>query len=111
VKFLLDHDVPIEVQHLLVFWGHKTIALKDVLPTTAKDEEVFKRAQVEGAVIISCNRGHFLSLAQQAIDGHSQFAGLIILIRRRSRQAECAHLLQLLRRAGNEGLRLNITFA
>jgi hypothetical protein len=36
---------------------------------------------------------------------------LIVLIRRRSRQAECAHLLTLLRGAGGDGLAGNVNFA
>lgn len=31
------------------------------------------------------------------------FSGMIVLIRRRSRQSECAHLLQLLGRTGESG--------
>jgi hypothetical protein len=39
------------------------------------------------------------------------FHGLIILIRRRTRQEECAHLLALLRRAGETGVARNINLA
>ena len=62
-------------------------------------------------MILSCNRDHFLALARQAVDRNQPFAGLIILMRRRTRQAECAHLLALLRRAGEPGLEGNINFA
>jgi hypothetical protein len=37
--------------------------------------------------------------------------GLIVLIRRRSRQAECGNLLTLLRQAGESGILCNINFA
>jgi hypothetical protein len=111
VKFFLDHDVPIEGAHLLRFWGHEVIRLKEVLPVTATDEQAFTYAQSCGATIISCNRGHFIALAEQALRSQQEFAGLIVLFRRRSRQAECAHVLQLLRRAGEEGLQGNINFA
>ncbi len=60
---------------------------------------------------MTCNRSHFLELAKLAIAGGRPFAGLIILIRRRTRQAECAHLLSLLRRAGEAGLAGNINLA
>jgi hypothetical protein len=62
--------------------------------------------------IISCNRNHFLTLAHGAVAAptSSPFAGLIVLIRRRTRQAECAHLLSLLRRAGENGIIGNINF-
>ena len=111
MKFLLDHDVPVEAAYLLRHWGHHVALLKEVLPVTASDEEVFQHAQKEGLRIISCNRGHFLALAERASETQAAFAGLIILIRRRSRQAECAHLLRLLRQAGDAGLSENINFA
>jgi hypothetical protein len=111
VKFLLDHDVPGEVAHLLRHWGHDVVALRHVLPITTPDEDVFRYSQVEGRLVISCNRAHFLGLAEQAVNAGQLFPGLIVLIRRRSRQAECAHLLQLLRRAEETGLANNINFA
>lgn len=111
MKFLLDHDVPAEVGHLLRHWGHEATLLGDALPVTASDEEIFLHAQREGLMLISCNRDHFLAQAQKAAEGQGLFPGLIILIRRRSRQAECAHLLRLLRRAGESGLIGNINFA
>ncbi len=111
MKFLLDHDVPGEVAHLLRHWSHDALSLRHVLPITTPDEGVFCYAQSEGRIIISCNRAHFLALAEQAVSAQQPFPGLIVLIRRRSRQAECAHLLQLLRQAGDTGLANNINFA
>lgn len=75
------------------------------------DEKVFAWAQREMRVIVSCNRNHFLGLARDAIQRTQPFSGLIILIRRRTRQSECAHLLTLLRRAGGSGIKGNINFA
>jgi len=111
LKFLLDHDVPEEVAQLLVYWGHDLQKLRDALPITTPDEAVFAHAQTNGRVIVSCNRNHFLALAQRAVEQGQSFPGLIILIRRRTRQSECAHLLTLLRRAGAAGLTGNINFA
>ena len=111
MKFLLDHDVPGEVAHLLRHWGHDVVSLRQALPITAPDDEVFRLAQADGRLIISCNRAHFLALAQQAPQTQQSFPGLIVLIRRRSRQVECAHLLRLLRQAGERGLANNINFA
>ena len=111
MRFLLDHDVPVEVGHLLRHWGHQAVLLKEVLPTTASDEEIFQHAQSEGLQIITCNRAHFLIQAQQAIQAKAAFSGLVILVRRRSRQSECAHLLKLIRQAGESGLSGNINFA
>ena len=111
MRFFLDHDVPAEAAHLLRHWGHEITLLKEALPITATDEAAFDHARQKGLIIISCNRAHFLALAEQAIRSETFFPGLIILNRRRSRQAECAHLLQLLRRAGETGLARNINFA
>ena len=111
MRFLLDHDVPGEVAHLLRHWSHDVVSLRQALPITATDEEVSHRAQGDGRLIISCNRAHFLALAEQAIQTEGSFPGLIVLIRRRSRQAECAHLLRLLQRAREAGLANNINFA
>lgn len=111
MKFLLDHDVPDEAAQLLRYWGHDVERLRDALPVTATDEAVFAHAQQAGRVILSCNRAHFLALARQAVERRQPFAGLIVLIRRRTRQAECAHLLSLLRRAGEPGVNGNVNFA
>jgi predicted nuclease of predicted toxin-antitoxin system len=111
VRFLLDHDVPAEVDHLLRHWGHDAQPLCQALPITAPDQQVFQFAQTQGRIILSCNRAHFLALARDALQISQPFPGLIVLIRRRSRQSECAHLLQLLGRAGETGLANNINFA
>ncbi|HEY5043402.1 MAG TPA: DUF5615 family PIN-like protein [Verrucomicrobiae bacterium] len=111
MKFFLDHDVPDEVEQLLRYWNHETKRLREVLPITAPDEVVFDFAQQQRRIIISCNRNHFLKLAREAIEGQKPFAGLIILIRRRTRQSECAHLLPLLRRAGESGVTGNTNLA
>ena len=111
MKFLLDHDVPDEVEQLLRYWKHDVRRLREVLPVTATDPIVFSRAQEEQRIIISCNRNHFLELARDAVVGNRDFSGLIILIRRRTRHSECAHLLSLLRKAGESGISRNINLA
>lgn len=113
MRFLLDHDVPDAVAHLLRHWGHEAVRLREALAVTASDEEVFTHAQSARLTIISCNRNHFLALAQAAVAARpaQPFAGLIVLVRRRTRQAECARLLRLLRRAGEDGIIGNINFA
>jgi len=111
VKFFLDHDVPDEVDRLLRYWQYDIQRLREALPITTADEAVFDFAQREERIIITCNRNHFLKLAQDAVRSGAPFAGLIILIRRRTRQADCAHLLALLRRAGGNGLTGNINLA
>lgn len=111
MRFLLDHDVPAEVGHVLRHWGHDVVSLRQALPVTAPDEEVFRHSREEQRIIISCNRAHFLDLAERASLRQEPFPGLIVLIRRRSRQAECAKLLRLLGQAGETGLANNINFA
>ena len=111
MKFLLDHDVPVEAVHLLRYWAHDVSLLKEVLPVRATDDQIFEFAQLHQHIIISCNRAHFLALAKRAIGQAKPFSGLIVLKRRHSRQAECAHLLRLLRQAGETGLAANINFA
>jgi predicted nuclease of predicted toxin-antitoxin system len=54
VNFLLDHDVPAEIGHLLRYWGHNVTRLRTVLSITAPDEEVFGYACSEGLILISC---------------------------------------------------------
>ena len=111
MNFFLDHDVPDEVEQVLRYWRHEVQRLREVLPITALDEVVFDFAQQHRRIIISCNRNDFLQLARRAVAEEKPFAGLIILVRRRTRQAECAHLLSLLRRAGGTGLIGNINLA
>ena len=106
MKFLLDHDVPAAVKDALERHERDVIPLTDLLPRTASDETVFAAAQRNQCVMITCNRGDFLKLAAKG-----PHLGLIILIRRRSPQAECANLLRLIRKAGDQGLQGNINFA
>jgi hypothetical protein len=107
VKFFLDHDVPDEVGVVLHTRGHDVVRLREVLPITTPDEAVWAHVGEAGRVVISCNRAHYLALALAA----SEYPGLIVLVRRRTRQAECAAVLGLLQRAGETGLCNNINFA
>jgi len=50
-------------------------------------------------ILVTCNRDDFLSLAK--IQKHY---GIVILIRRRSRIAECGAMLRLVRNASVSGL-------
>jgi hypothetical protein len=105
---LLDHDVPDEVERLLRYWKHDVEILRRCLPVTTPDEAIFNFAQQHQRIILTCNRNHFLALARKAFAEQRSFAGLIILVRRRTRQTECAHLLAFLRRAGESGIHGNI---
>jgi hypothetical protein len=106
VKFLLDHDVPDDVIFALVALGHDVQKLRDALPTTTPDEDVLRLAGERDCVLITCNRDDFLDAASR-----TAHAGIIILIRRRSRAMERAALVHLLDQAGETGIRRNINFA
>ncbi len=106
MRFLLDHDVPTEVARVLRQEGHHVVELRQAMPVQANDAEVLGYASENGLFLITCNRDDFLTLIAE----HSN-PGVIILVRRRSRQAECGHLPALLTRAGESGLRGNINFA
>lgn len=106
MKFLLDHDVPTEAARVLSQGGHEVVELRNVLPRDTLDAEVFRYARLNRLLLVTCNRDDFLALAAT----ESTF-GLIILVRRRSRMAECSELLRLIARAGETGLRDNINYA
>jgi predicted nuclease of predicted toxin-antitoxin system len=106
VNFLLDHDVPERVAEVLLVEGHRVIRLREALPIEACDPEVLAHAHRHGMILVTCNRDDFLSLAAGQPN-----PGLIVLIRRQSRLAECAAILRLLRHAGESGLAGNINFA
>ena len=106
MKFLLDHDVPDDIEFSLAALGHEVLKLREVLPRTAPDEEVLRMARERDCVLITCNRDDFLALAREV-----HHLGLIILIRRRSRAQERAALVRLLDHAGEPGVRGNINFA
>jgi len=106
VLFLLDNDVPDVVARVLMEAGHDVLLVRNVLPKRSPDPAVLDYAAANGLLLVTCNRDDFIPLARART--HS---GLIVLIRRRSRIAECANLLRLLDSAGESGLAGNINFA
>jgi predicted nuclease of predicted toxin-antitoxin system len=106
VKFLLDEDVAVEVARCLQQAGHEVVFVADALGRRTDDVEVWRCAARTGAIMVTCNRQDFLELA-----GTEPAAGLIIVNRRVTRQAECGHVLRLVANAGESGLRGNINFA
>lgn len=106
MRFLLDHDVPEDIAYVLAALGHQVQKLRELAPTTVPDESVLRLAAEHGSVLITCNRDDFLALA-----AHLPHAGLIILVRRRSRAHERAALVALLDRAGEAGIAANVNFA
>ena len=107
MKFFLDHDVPDEVGVVLRIRGHDIVRLREELPVITPDEAVWAHVRRTARVVISCNRAHYVALALAT----PEHPGLIVLIRRRTRQAECGAILGLLQRAGETGLLNNINFA
>jgi predicted nuclease of predicted toxin-antitoxin system len=106
VKFLLDQDVPDRIADVLQASGHEAVRLRKVLARDASDSEVLRHAYASHAVLITCNRDDFLKLA--ATQPH---CGIVILVRRRTRIAECAALLRLIGHGGASGIDRNINFA
>ena len=104
--FFLDQDVPDDVAHWLRHRGHLVTCLRDVLPVTTTDFEALTWASGHDAILISCNRKDFLALRPEGTH-----PGIVVLIRRRTRQAEIAAMQKLLADAGEQGLANSINFA
>jgi predicted nuclease of predicted toxin-antitoxin system len=106
VRFLLDHDVPETIAGVLSRAGHQVILLREILPVSTSDSEVLEAAVARGCVLVTCNRDDFVQLARK-----HPHEGIIIIVRRRTRAAECAAIVRLLRRAGESGVLGNVNFA
>jgi predicted nuclease of predicted toxin-antitoxin system len=106
VRFLIDEDVPMEAARCVRQAGHEVQLVAETLGTRTDDADVWYHAVQTQFIVVTCNRQDFLQLA-----GTAPATGLIILKRRRTRQAECNRLLQLLVSAGETGLKGNINFA
>ena len=78
----------------------------EVLPVTATDAEALTWAHAHDAILVTCNRNDFLALRPEG-----NHPGIVLLIRRRTRQAEIAGMQKLLESAGEQGLANNINFA
>ena len=76
------------------------------MTSTTTDYEALTWARAHDAILISCNRKDFLALRPEGTH-----PGLIVLIRRRTRQAEIAAMQKLLADAGDQGLANSINFA
>jgi predicted nuclease of predicted toxin-antitoxin system len=106
VRFFLDNDVPDAISGVLTAAGHEVTLLRSVLPTDAEDPDALEYAVRHGLLVITCNRDDFLELVTTRTH-----PGLIILLRRRTRQAVCVALVRLIDAAGESGLRVNVNFA
>ncbi|MGA2174224.1 MAG: DUF5615 family PIN-like protein [Verrucomicrobiota bacterium] len=106
MRFLIDEDVPVEAVRSVRQAGHEVFLVAETLGTRTDDVDVWYHAVHTKSIVVTCNRQDFLQLA-----GTEPATGLIVLKRRRTRQAECSHLLQLLASAGETGLVCNINFA
>ena len=106
MRFLVDHDVPSEIARVLREAGHHVTLVKETPGATAEDVEVLEYAIDNNLVVLTCNRDDFLRLCSGR-----DHCGLIILVRRRTRIAECAAVLKLLAAAGKPGIAGNVNFA
>jgi predicted nuclease of predicted toxin-antitoxin system len=98
--------VAVEATRCLRQAGHEVLLVTEVLGVRTDDVDIWRHAVQTQSIVVTCNRQDFLELA-----GTEPATGLIILNRRRTRQAECRHLLRLLTNAGEVGLKRNINFA
>jgi predicted nuclease of predicted toxin-antitoxin system len=106
MRFLVDEDVAVEVVRCLQQAGHEVSLVAEVLGVRTDDVDIWHHAVRTQAIVVTCNRQDFLELA-----GTAPETGVIIVNRRRTRQAECRHVLHLLESAGESGLAGNINFA
>jgi predicted nuclease of predicted toxin-antitoxin system len=106
MTFLLDHDTSDDIAYSLHALGHQALHVREVLSEQASDEEILRHAHAHHWVVITCNRDDYLALVRS----HSH-AGVILLIRRRTRVAERAALVRLLDQAGESGIANNVNFA
>jgi predicted nuclease of predicted toxin-antitoxin system len=83
--FLLDQDVPDSIARVVQHAGHEVHRLREMLPVDSPDEAVLAFAHSRGALLVTCNRDDFLSLAKT-----KPHTGIIVLIRRPTRIAECS---------------------
>ena len=104
--FLLDQDVPEPIARIIQQAGNEVLRLREKLPIDSSDEAVLAFAHTHNALLVTCNRDDFLLLAKT-----NPHAGIIVLIRRQTRIAECGSFLRLLQSAEEAGLRNNINFA
>ncbi len=86
--------------------GHEVLVVAETLGTRTDDADIWYHAVQTQSIVITCNRQDFLQLA-----GMEPATGLVVLKRRRTRQAECIRVLKLLASAGETGLKGNINFA
>ena len=106
MNFFLDHDVPEDLAQWLHHRGHAVTRLRDVLPLTASDAEALAWARAHERILVTCNRNDFLALRPEG-----NHPSIVLLIRRRTRQAKIAGMQKLLESAGEQGLANNINFA
>lgn len=99
--------MPADLAVVLRSAGHDVQRLVETLPADATDQVVWSHSCASQRILITCNRNDFIVLAA-ATPIHP---GLIVLLRRRTRQAEASHVLTLLKKAGAQGLTSNINFA
>ncbi len=102
----MDHDVPEETAFPLEELGHVVRRLRYVMPIISSDEAILQYASQQKYILITCNRDDYLTLT-----GTVEHAGIIILIRRRSRALERAAIVRLVDAAAETGLKNNINFA
>ena len=62
--FLLDQDVPDAIARIIQEAGHEASHLREHLPIESTDDHVLTSARTRGAILVTCNRDDFLTLAK-----------------------------------------------
>ncbi len=106
MNFLLDHDVPDRIGGVAEKSGHRVVRVREVMSTETKDDVVLAYARMNHLILVTCNRDDFVALAKA-----QEHPGLVVIIRRKTRIAECSASLRLIESAGDTGLAGNINVA
>lgn len=84
MRFLVDEDVAIEVARCLPQTGHEVSLVAEALGVRTDAVDIWRHAARTCAIVVTCSRQDSLALA-----GTGPRTELIVLNRRRTRQAEC----------------------
>lgn len=111
MRFLCDHDVNEEVALGLRGDGHDVAVVRQALTQEAQDSDIWSFARSAGRIVITCNRDHYLALADAAHASGNAYPGLIIVKQRGREARELPRVRKLIERAGESGISGNINYA
>ena len=107
----MDHDVPDNVVQTLQNLSYRVIRLREILPRTTEDSDIFRTASARSWLLMTCNIRDYAPFAKRELAAGREISGVIFLIRRRTREAECRNIRALHERVDRGGLRGAVHFA